>query len=58
LFPQEAIRQYPMHGQDLLGLRMKAIIKAFAGTKALPEHFPPKTAQPSRVIGPPECFTG
>ena len=41
-----------MHGQDLLGLRMKTIIKAFAGTKALPERFPPKTAQPSRVIGP------
>jgi hypothetical protein len=52
LFPQEAIRQYPKLGQDLLGLRMKTIIKAFAGTKALPERFPPKTAQPSRVIGP------
>jgi hypothetical protein len=24
-----------MHDQDLLGLRMKTIIKAFAGTKAL-----------------------
>jgi hypothetical protein len=47
-----------MQDQDLLGLRMKTIIKAFAGTKAFPERFPPKTAQPSRVIGPFECFTG
>jgi hypothetical protein len=47
-----------MYDQDLLGLRMKTIIKAFAGTKALPERFSPKTAQPSRVIGPTECFTG
>jgi hypothetical protein len=47
-----------MHDQDLLGLRMKTIIKAFAGTNALPARFPPKTAQPSRVIGPIECFTG
>jgi hypothetical protein len=58
LFPQDAIRQYPMQDQDSLGLRMKTIIKAFAGTKAFPERFPPKTAQPSRVIGPFECFTG
>jgi hypothetical protein len=41
-----------MHDQDLLGLTMKTIIKA------LPERFPAKTAQPSRVIGHFECFTG
>jgi hypothetical protein len=38
--------------QDLLGLRMKTIIKAQA------ERLPLKTAQPSRVIGHIECFTG